>query len=132
MTRTTFFRAAFTLAFIYSWYLFFNPNLDSGIDIPHIDKVGHFIIFGGLSFLFDFAFGLAKWIALLCALLYGSSVELIQGSLPNRQASIADLIADVAGCFVYYYFAQETAQKLVNNTLSKLQGKVENQTKGQE
>lgn len=123
MSQRTFFQIAFIIAFVYSWYLFFNPELDSGIDIPHIDKLGHFIIFGGLSFLFDFAFGVAKWLGVLIGLVYGISVELIQGNLPNRQASIADIVADLAGCLVYYYGFRRICHQWVGQLSTKFMTK---------
>ncbi|MDC2890875.1 VanZ family protein [Psychrosphaera algicola] len=95
-------------------YLFFNPHLDTGIKIPHIDKVGHFIAFSGLSFLFDFAFTLAKIWGIGAALVYGILVELIQSTLPNRQASLADVVADMSGCLVYYFVFKPYAEKLVS------------------
>lgn len=103
ISRATFFKLAFFAALAYSMHLFFDPNLDTGIQIPHFDKVGHFIAFGGLSFLFDFAFSIAKIWGIIAALIYGTAIELIQGTLPNRQASVADILADMTGCLTYYY-----------------------------
>lgn len=113
MTKSLFFKSAFVVALVYSMYLFFNPDLDTGIRIPHFDKVGHFIAFAGLSFLFDFAFALAKIWGIVAALIYGILVELIQSTLPNRQASIADIVADMTGCLVYYFVFKPYAEKLV-------------------
>lgn len=94
-------------------YLFFNPNLDSGIEIPHFDKFGHFLAFGGLTLLFDFAFALFNHWGMALALCYGIAVELIQGTLPNRQASIADVVADMSGCLVYYFVFQSHLRGLM-------------------
>ena len=113
MPRTLFFKFAFFVALLFSMYLFFDPGLDTGIRIPHIDKLGHFLAFGGLTFLFDFAFSLLNYWGMLLALIYGVAVELIQGTLPNRQASIADVIADMSGCLIYYFFFQKKMKTLI-------------------
>ncbi|WP_185745621.1 VanZ family protein [Pseudoalteromonas sp. J010] len=74
---------------------------------PHVDKVAHFGVFFILAFISHHAFKFKVWFHLLLLSLYGAGIEWMQDSLPYRQASTADFIADVAGAvsyFVLFYF----------------------------
>jgi VanZ family protein len=67
------------------------------------DKANHALAFLVLALLTDYSFprarfGLAKAAALLA---FGVAIEAIQYFLPWRQASVADLVADVAGIALY-------------------------------
>jgi len=106
MSLASLFRILFFIALAVSLHLFLAQGLNSGISIPHIDKVAHFIVFFGLSLLFDLGFSQSKSRALLLALFYGIAVEWLQSFIPGRQASIPDIIFDMLGCACYYYVAQ--------------------------
>lgn len=67
------------------------------------DKANHILAFYVLALLVDFSFpkdklGLAKVLALLT---YGLSIEITQSFLPNRTASLLDLVADGVGIALY-------------------------------
>ncbi len=67
------------------------------------DKANHVLAFYVLALLVDFSFpkdnlGLAKVLALLT---YGLLIEIVQSFLPNRTASLLDLVADGVGIVLY-------------------------------
>jgi VanZ family protein len=67
------------------------------------DKTTHFLAFYALALLVDFSFpksgmGFSKVVALLT---YGLLIEVIQGFLPHRTASLLDLFADGVGIALY-------------------------------
>ena len=69
------------------------------------DKLSHVLAFFALSLLTDFSFvrsrfGLTKAGALFA---YGALIELIQHQLPYREFSLADLLANGAGIFAYWW-----------------------------
>ena len=103
---THLYKFLFFAAFGLSLHLFLSQGVDSGIRFPHADKIGHFIAFGGLTMLFDLGFNTSTRRTLLLALVYGAAIELIQGSLPAREASVGDLIADMAGSLSYFLLVQ--------------------------
>ncbi len=83
------------------------PVQNRGIDIPHIDKLLHFIGYGILAVLIFRAFielGLSEKhlfktmaAAIVLSALYGLSDEIHQSFVPHRTASFADFLADLAG-----------------------------------
>ncbi|WP_440054993.1 VanZ family protein [Pseudoalteromonas sp. T1lg65] len=82
-------------------------NLSASKLFPHVDKVGHFAVFAILAFISHHAFKAPVWLHLILLSGYGIAIELMQHTLPYRQASFADFIADVAGAlgyFVSFYF----------------------------
>ena len=93
-----------TIAFI-SW----QATIQNGIEAPPVengDKILHFLAFGTLALLVDYAFprnrfGAAKIISLI---LYGLAIEVVQSYLPYRSASAADLLADLFGIGTYACF----------------------------
>lgn len=112
MTLSTIYRCLFWLALFYSCFMFFSTGVDSGIEIPHIDKVMHFVTFAGLSFLLDFAYALGYKSLLIFTASYGLAVELIQGMIDGRSASIADYIADLAGGIFYVWVGSRIAERI--------------------
>ncbi|WP_152087122.1 VanZ family protein [Pseudoalteromonas sp. A25] len=83
-------------------YLFAKEFQHSGVRFEHADKVVHFAIFFALAFIMHHAF---KWpmiaqLVLLAA--YGIGIEVMQDSLPYRQASLGDFVADFLGALCYY------------------------------
>lgn len=83
-------------------YFFFQQGLSSGVELPHFDKIGHFIAFFVLTLCVDFATSLKRLTAAALLAFYGISVELIQNQIPGREASLADIAADFAGVLAYY------------------------------
>jgi VanZ family protein len=71
--------------------------------LPVSDKVNHIAAFLVLAWLADHAYprysdGAGLWVALLG---YGLLLEGLQATLPYREASLADLLADAAGLAAY-------------------------------
>ncbi|MUH72295.1 VanZ family protein [Psychrosphaera haliotis] len=82
-------------------YYFLVPIDNIGPGIPHFDKFAHFIVFFSLSFFFMNGVSENVKTTLIVALVYGATIELLQGSLPYRSASLPDLIADMVGAIAY-------------------------------
>jgi VanZ family protein len=82
-------------------------------DIVNIDKVAHLAIYGLLAVTVFFAFGkrfsqmhprLVPILVLLFCTLYGISDEWHQSFIPNRTASVFDVLADGAGAAMICVF----------------------------
>jgi len=130
MTPSTIYRGLFWIALLYSFYMFFAPDVDSGIRIPHIDKLGHFLAFAGLSFLLDFAYAVSNKALLFFTALYGLVVELIQSQLVGRSASIADYVADLIGAFCYLWFGRTIADMLFTRPKKMMKNPEQNNGQG--
>jgi VanZ family protein len=86
-----------------------HPPLIPTVELPHFDKLCHFIEYSGLTFLLIHALSLtyvtrtsislAVWAAIL-VMLYGASDELHQAFTPNRVMSGYDLLADATAAGV--------------------------------
>jgi VanZ family protein len=79
--------------------------------IPNLDKLVHAILFGSFVFLWSYYYTIKKnailinrYTALLViASLYGIATEFIQKYfIPNRDFSIYDIAADIAGAVIGY------------------------------
>nr|WP_281362629.1 VanZ family protein [Marinifaba aquimaris] len=70
--------------------------------VPHIDKILHFLIFFGLSYIAHRAFSHPIWMKVAHLTAYGAFVEIAQSFRPNRQASFADLVADFVGIICFF------------------------------
>ncbi|WP_144395449.1 VanZ family protein [Pleionea sediminis] len=82
-------------------YLTLTPGIDSGIHLPHIDKMFHAIAFAGVTFLMLGAFvNLNRWFIALAMLILGVAIEFIQLSIPGRSFSWVDWIGDAVGVFL--------------------------------
>lgn len=66
------------------------------IDIPHLDKVVHFLLYSGLGWMLART-RLRLWLALLIGLLMGAGDECYQSLTPGRTPSVYDWLADAAG-----------------------------------
>lgn len=72
---------------------------DSGVDIPHMDKLVHFamhwfnICFAAIIFINTRSYLIAG----VLLFLLGPAIELLQGMLPYREASLADQMANTMG-----------------------------------
>ena len=98
-----FFLFSFFANFALTLYLFFQQGINSGVEIPHFDKVGHFIAFFVLATCLDLGSKIKPLIALTFLASYGVIVEFVQDTIPGREASLADIIADVSGVLFYYF-----------------------------
>lgn len=97
------FRITLVMALILITYLATTPipeQVAGGIN----DKLSHLLAFYALTLLADFSFprttlGLNKIGSLFA---YGLMIELVQYSLPYREFSVADLLANGFGIFCYW------------------------------
>ncbi|HEY0679964.1 MAG TPA: VanZ family protein [Chitinophagaceae bacterium] len=79
--------------------------------IPHLDKIAHLILFGGLTFFwilfYYYRHGTEKkslaWMIILLVSLYGIAIEFFQFNfIPNRSFDIWDIVADICGAICGY------------------------------
>ncbi len=82
------------------------PGNLHGPSIFEYDKIGHFLMFFGWTFMLGLSRIIRKkqpirlWIVFLIGALFGIAIEITQGILPyDRSASLYDAIADVIGSF---------------------------------
>ncbi|CCQ11100.1 hypothetical protein PALB_19740 [Pseudoalteromonas luteoviolacea B = ATCC 29581] len=101
MTRRVY-QALFIACLIVCTLLFLREINSSAIKISNADKFAHALIFFGLAFVQHHAFRLPVWLHLLLLTFYGALVEVVQSFVPYREASLGDLLADVAGAFLYF------------------------------
>jgi VanZ family protein len=81
------------------------------LHIPHLDKIAHLGLFGGLSLLWSlflhYRNGAGKNVFLLVAMavsIYGVAVEFFQFYfIPNRSFDVYDIVADVCGALCGYF-----------------------------
>lgn len=102
MKLKRFFQIALAGNFLLTLYFFFQQGINSGVELPHFDKVGHFIAFFMLTLCVDFATSFKRLTVASMLIIYGISVEFIQSYIPGREASLADIVADTAGVLTYY------------------------------
>lgn len=100
---TAHFRILLVSFFIFTTWGFVTPSVDTGVGLPHFDKVMHFGVFFVLATLMDCSRITAKAFILISLFFYGTGIELYQGTLESRQASIADIIADMLGALSYFW-----------------------------
>lgn len=68
------------------------------------DKAAHFVYYGVMAMLLAHSVGVRRWwLAGLVALLIGMADEWNQSSVPGRDASVWDFVADTAGAAVFLY-----------------------------
>ncbi|WP_016957821.1 VanZ family protein [Catenovulum sp. SX2] len=107
--------------FLYATYLFFAPIDPSSEGLfPHFDKFAHFVVFGALTTLGCFSysrqltdktkthlkFNLTMVIVFFA--IYGASIECLQGSFFDREASMADWLADMLGTLTSLFLLFKT------------------------
>ena len=95
---------AVTIVFI-SW----QATIQNGIEPPPLengDKILHFLAFGTLALLVDYAFPRSRFgfTKIILLVLYGLAIEVVQSYLPYRSASAADLLSDIIGIGTYACF----------------------------
>lgn len=96
------YQAIFLISIAIFTFLFAKEVKGAANLFPHIDKVAHFGIFFVLAIIMDKAFKLPLYSQILLLALYGAGIEIMQDSLPYRQASFADFVADFAGAASYF------------------------------
>ena len=87
---------------VISW----QATIQNGIEPPPVmngDKILHFLAFGTLALLVDFAFPRNRFgaVKITLLILYGLAIEVVQSWLPYRSASAADLLTDIFGIGTY-------------------------------
>lgn len=90
-------RGAFAVAVLVSLGVLFAPADDVPSAPPGVDKLVHLLLFAALAASGRWA-GLRPGVLAGLLVLYAAVSEVVQGLSPlNRSASVADLVADVAG-----------------------------------
>jgi VanZ family protein len=91
--------------------LFSGPGL---FKIPHLDKIAHIFLFGGLALCWILYYEYKKrpvpkhlvWTILLIISIYGVAVEFFQlYFIPNRSFEVGDIVADIGGALCGYLAA---------------------------
>lgn len=102
MTRRVY-QAVFLICIVAFTFLF-AKEIKGGVTnlFPHVDKVAHFGIFFLLAIIMDKAFKLPLYSQILLLAGYGAAIEIMQDTLPYRQASLGDFIADFLGAASYF------------------------------
>lgn len=79
--------------------------------IPHLDKLAHLVLFGGLALFWNLYFyyrrrqlnPMVPWIILLVLSIYGVAVEFFQFyCIPRRSFDVGDIVADIVGAMCGY------------------------------
>ncbi|ESP95171.1 hypothetical protein N483_12540 [Pseudoalteromonas luteoviolacea NCIMB 1944] len=96
------YRTLLLLFLIVITYLFAKEVKNHVVRIEHLDKVVHFGVFFALAFFSHHAFRFKIWFHMTLLIGYGAAVEWMQSTLPYRQASLGDFIADVMGAISYF------------------------------
>ena len=108
------FRLLVTLAYAgVLFYLFSFPFPETPPLFRHADKVFHFGLYFPMGFLAVWTLRLTRfrysprllWIAFIATLLYGLFTELNQMLIPERDADLLDLCANIIGGFLGVSFA---------------------------
>ena len=90
-------RGAFAVALLVSLAVLFAPPSDVPSSPPGVDKVVHFSLFAVLAVTGRWA-GVGRGLLPGLLVFYAAVSELLQGTdLVNRDASVADLVADTVG-----------------------------------
>jgi VanZ family protein len=97
------YQAIFLVSIVAFTFLFAKEVKGSVVNLfPHVDKVAHFGIFFILAIIMDRAFKIPLYVQILLLAGYGASIEIMQDTLPYRQASLGDFFADFAGAASYF------------------------------
>ena len=106
----------YLIIFIQSSY----PSIKTTPELPHIDKMLHFVAYALLGALFLRAFKTSRIknnvklmliLSILCSSLYGISDEIHQYFVPYRDADLMDVLADMLGGIMGVYIYQAIAGK---------------------
>ena len=96
-------RRLFWLVLLFISYQLLAPMEHSGVEIPHIDKLVHLLIFALLSVLVHISYHLRRTTQLLVWGIYGAAIELLQGLTPARSADSLDFLANMLGVIISLY-----------------------------
>jgi len=96
------YQAIFLISIVAFTFLFAKEVKGAANLFPHVDKVAHFGIFFLLAIIMDKAFKLPLYSQILLLAGYGAAIEIMQDTLPYRQASLGDFIADFLGAASYF------------------------------
>ena len=90
-------RGVFAVVVLVSLTVLFTPGADVPIAPPGVDKVVHASLFAALALSGRWA-GIRRTPLVALLVLYGAGSEVVQGLAPlDRDASVGDWLADVAG-----------------------------------
>ncbi len=108
------FRAGLLLLVALEVYASLTPVDMEGIDIPHLDKLVHFLMHLGNVLLAALAFPKQRSLLIALALLFllGPAIELLQSLTPDREASLADQLANTAGFLTGLLLARRLKRQL--------------------
>lgn len=78
------------------------------VDIPSVDKILHFVMHAGNIVLASLAFPKQRFFlyAAVLLFLFGPLIEVLQGQLPHREASVEDQLANTLGFLSGLWFAR--------------------------
>lgn len=119
LTAQTKLRTAWIMLTLISLTLLIEASFPSTVpenNIPYIDKVLHFLVYGFLAWLNTYVLIKSKFsknrnpyiISIVFILFIGIATETIQSITPTRDASITDIIADLIGAgFFLFIFKQQ-------------------------
>lgn len=78
-----------------------------------IDKAVHFLVFAILGFLFSIVFRKSTFLFFVIMFLYALLTEILQGAMDwGRSFEIWDLVADMLGVSIGFFFCNKTLNKL--------------------
>jgi len=82
------------------------PDDGVELDLAYEDKIKHIIAFFTLSFLLNKASSTIKHRVrnIFALLLFGIFIEIVQMFLPYREASVADIYADLTGILIFQLY----------------------------
>lgn len=113
---------AYLWLFLITYLSLFKGNSSVKIEIPHLDKVVHFVFYFGLVYLFARGLHSVKekvnmYIVVIMAILYGGLIELVQMQTGYRSGDIFDFIANSSGAimaFILFQSIENIVHKLFN------------------
>ena len=103
------------------------PTINPGrlANIPHIDKIVHFILYAGLSFILLLDFNNLKikksknlniFVPIIIAVIYGGLIELIQILIPGRSGELLDFVFDIGGALtgmlIFFFYQKKFKTKI--------------------
>lgn len=108
------------LAYALGIFALSSTTISGGPNVPGLDKVVHFLLYGGLAVLCARAVrgysarpAIAAYAGVVLASLYGISDEVHQFFTPGRSPDVRDWVADTAGavlCVAAWYAAVRVRQ----------------------
>lgn len=106
LQSNTMWKLLFWVIFTLLLYLTLTPSPPKPISLNQIDKLYHLCAFAGFTFIFKTAFKRVKPVIIfLLSASLGIMIEVLQYYIPNRGFSLADMLADIAGVCIGFYFA---------------------------